>query len=341
MTADFSGSAFSRVEQTSSNGGEGRFLLADIGGTNARFALLKGGRLGEIEHIPVADYPNVGDAIAAFLSRQTPQPAVATVVLAIAAPVAGDRCTITNSRWVIDGAELRAAFQFSTVRLINDFEAVALSLPQLIEADLFSIGGGKAQFGEPMLVLGPGTGFGAAALVWRNGQAFPIATEGGHSTLPSSSRREDAIIEHLRQRFGHVSIERAVSGPGLENLYRGIATLDGLSVPMRNPTEITQAGFQGDCAASRMALETFCAMLGTVAGDFALTFRTLGGVYIAGGIAPRITNFLARSEFRARFEAKGRFRSYLERIPTRIIIHPDVTFLGLKALAENMEKVAH
>lgn len=316
------------------------FLLGDIGGTNARFALLTGSQLGQIEHVTAADYPNVGDAIAAFLSRQRTQlgarSATAVAVLAIAGPITGECCAITNSPWIIDCTALRSTFGFSSVRLINDFEAVAVSLPHLTAADVFPLGGGKAQSGEPMLVLGPGTGFGAAALVWQEGRAIPIATEGGHNTLPGSSPREDAIIDHLRGRFGHVSIERAVSGPGLENLYRAIAAVDGLNVPARNPNEITHAALKEDCAASRMALETFCAMLGSVAGNFALTFRACGGVYIAGGIAPRIADFLARSEFRSRFESKGRFRNVLERIPTSVIMHPNPSFPGLKALAGTM-----
>ena len=137
-----------------------------------------------------------------------------------------------------------------------------------------------------------------------------------------------------------MSIERAISGPGLENLYRTITALDGVSVPARNPIEITDAALKEDCATSLMALETFCAMLGSVAGNFALTFRACGGVYIAGGILPRIAKFLAQSEFRARFEAKGRFRSYLEGISTNIIMHPNATFPGLKALTESMENDA-
>jgi glucokinase len=320
------------------------FLLGDIGGTNARFALVTDGRLGPIEHVTAAGYPNVGDAIAAFLSRQRTQlgakPAIAVAVLAIAGPIAGERCAITNSPWIIDGAELRSKFGFSSIRLINDFEAVALSLPHLTGADVFPIGGGQAQTGEPMVVLGPGTGFGAAALVWHEGRAVPIATEGGHNTLAAGSRREDAIIEHMRGHFGHVSIERAVSGPGLENLYHAIAAIDGLSVPRLDPTGITKEGLSDACPVARFALETFCALLGSVAGNFALTFRACGGVYIAGGIAPRIVDFLAHSEFRDRFESKGRFRNFLERIPTSIIMHPNPSFPGLQALAGTTEEGA-
>ena len=154
--------------------------------------------------------------------------------------------------------------------------------------------------------------------------------------MPGTSAREDAIIEHLRGRFGHVSIERAVSGPGLENLYQAIAALDGLDVPARNPNDITNAALHENCGASRMALEMFCAMLGTVAGNLALTFRAAGGVYIAGGIAPRIVEFLAASDFRARFESKGRFQKFLQRIPTSVIVHPYPSFPGLQALTETL-----
>jgi glucokinase len=134
-----------------------------------------------------------------------------------------------------------------------------------------------------------------------------------------------------------VSIERAVSGPGLENLYEAIVALDCFSAPTRNAIGITEAALKGDCAASRTALEIFCAMLGTVAGNFALTFRASGGLFVGGGIAPRIVDVLAHSEFRARFEAKGRFRAYMERIPTNVIMCSDATFRGLKALAETMK----
>jgi glucokinase len=313
-----------------------QFLLGDIGGTNARFALLTGDTLGRIEPVIAADYPSVGDAIEAFLSRQHVKPSVTTALLAVAGPTDGESCMITNSPWAIEGAQLRAAFGLSAVRLINDFEAVALSLPHLAGDDLFALGGGTRVAGEPMVVLGPGTGFGAAALIHRDGRAIPIATEGGHNTLAAGNKREDAIIEYLRGRFGHVSVERAVSGMGLENLYNAIAAIDGLSVPRLDPTGITREGLSDACPVARFALETFCAMLGSVAGNFALTFRACGGVYIAGGIAPRMPDFLADSEFRARFEGKGRFRDYLQRIPTSIIMHPNPSFPGLKALAGTM-----
>src|SRR5262249_20060967 len=143
-----------------------------------------------------------------------------------------------------------------------------------------------------------------------------IPTEGGHATLPGATSREDAVIAHLRDKFGHVSAERALSGPGLENLYSAIAAIDGLAVSSRTAAEITGQALDRSCPVSVAAVDMFCAMLGTVAGDLALMFRARGGVYIAGGIAPRVVDLLTRSDFHARFTAKGRFQPYLERVPT-------------------------
>jgi glucokinase len=184
-----------------------------------------------------------------------------------------------------------------------------------------------------MAVLGPGTGLGVACLIPHSHEPVVITGEGGHATMAATSAREDAIIDYLRRQVGHVSAERVVSGFGLENLYRAILAIDGLEAPRRNAPQITGAGLEGTCPVSRMALELFCGMLGTIAGNVALMFGAKGGVYIAGGIAPRITDFLARSEFRARFENKGRFKIYLQSVPTSVIIHPAATFIGLRTVA--------
>ena len=151
--------------------------------------------------------------------------------------------------------------------------------------------------------------------------------------MAAASHREDAIMDYLRRQFGHVSAERVVSGGGLENLYRAVVALDGIDAPKRSAAEITTAALDGSCSTARTALELFCAMLGTIVGNVALMFAARGGVYIAGGIVPRITEFMARSEFRARFEQKGRFRTYLEAIPSSVIIHPAAAFMGLIAVA--------
>ena len=311
----------------------GQILLADIGATNARFALMrKGGDIGPVRTLAVADYPRFTDAVAAFLEQSSAAPAGA--VLAVAGPVEGERAVMTNCPWVIDAAELRRVLGLSAVRVINDFEATAWSLPALKPDHVAAVGAGCAVVGAPMVVLGPGTGLGLASHVPRRGMPVVIATEGGHVTLAASTAREDAVVEWLRGRFGHVSAERALSGPGLENLYRAIAAVDGTGVVERDATAITQAGVAGTCPLSRAALDMFCAMLGTFAGNAALSFGARGGVFIAGGIAPRIVDYLINSELRARFDGKGRLRDYMQAIPLNVIVHPDYAFIGLKSLIE-------
>jgi glucokinase len=207
-------------------------------------------------------------------------------------------------------------------------------LPHLSGHDVKRLAAGNPLAGESMAVIGPGTGLGMAGVVYRGGRITIIPTEGGHATLPGTTPRQDAVIAHLREKFGHVSAERALSGPGLENLHSAIAAIDGFAVSSRTAAEITLEARDHSCPVSVAAVDMFCAMLGTVAGDLALMFRARGGVYIAGGIAPRVVDLLARSEFHARFVAKGRFRPYLESMPIAVIVNPDATFLGLKALAQ-------
>jgi glucokinase len=308
-------------------------LLADVGATNARFAVLSDGVLGPIKWIEVAHHPTFGGAVELFLQSQNIDRRIAYALLAVAGPIEGERCNFTNCDWAIDGRDLRARFGFQSVQIVNDFEATALSLPHLDNHDLRSMGGGRAVLDAPMVVLGPGSGLGVAGLV-RNGAGHVVVPcEGGHATMPANSVREDAILDVLRHRFGHVSAERVLSGPGIENLYQAIAAIEGVAPPPRDAIEITVAALSGICPTSRAALDTFCAMLGGFAGNVALTFGALGGVYIAGGIAPRILDFIANSEFRLRFEQKGRLRAYLEAIPSQVIVHPAATFLGLTALA--------
>jgi glucokinase len=308
-------------------------LLGDIGATNARFALLTDGVLGPIKWIKVARCPQFADAIEEFLQAQFRERPVANALLAVAGLVEDERCSFTNCSWTIDGREVQNRYEFRTVRIINDFEATALSLPYLKEQDVHSLGGGRAVSGAPMAVLGPGSGLGVAGLVWDGANRMVVASEGGHATLPATSVREDAVLDHLRKLFGHVSAERVLSGPGVENLYQSIAALDGIDAPTRNAAEITEAALRGTCPTSRASLDMFCAMLGGFAGNVALTYGARGGVYIAGGIAPRILDYLAKSEFRRRFEQKGRLHSYLEAIPSQVIVHPAATFLGLTSLA--------
>jgi glucokinase len=308
-----------------------RTFLADIGGTNARFALLDRGVIGPIEHAKVSEYPTATDAIAAFLAPHAAAGSVGAGILGVAGPIENDRGTLTNSPWTVDAGNLQRAFGFKSVHLLNDFESLAWSLPALGSSDLFSLGKQCSTTGAPMLVVGPGTGFGASCLVVQGGVTFAIVTEAGHATLPATSEREEHVISHLRQRFGHVSIERVLSGPGLENLYEALAVVDGIQAPTRDAASITRAALDGSCDVSRATLDMFCSLLGAVCGDLALTFGARGGVYVAGGIVPRFPRYLAGSAFRQRFENKGRLEAYLRDIPVHIIVKPDVSFWGLKA----------
>jgi glucokinase len=311
-----------------------KVLLADIGGTNARFGLLADGTVGMVRHMAVGDFGSFREAFDAYLG-QLPQPhGVRAAILAVAGTVRDGRCALTNTSWIIDAAELRAESGFSTVRLINDFEAVAWALPRLSAGQLLRIGGRQPMEGAPLAALGPGTGLGMAAIIPNAGRPLVLSSEGGHATMAGSSPREDAAIAHLRQRFGHVSAERVLSGDGLENLHEALAALDHLALPRRRAAEITRAGIEGSCPTSRAAIDMFCAMLGTIAGNLALTLGATGGIFIAGGILRRMPDYLAGSQFRARFEEKGRFRDYLEPIPAYLILEEDVAFVGLRALAE-------
>jgi glucokinase len=308
-------------------------LLGDIGATNARFAFLANGVLGAVSSFEVAKFARFTDVVAIFLKEDCHEFRATHALLAIAGPVKGERSVLTNCSWVIDARELRAAFNLEA-RIVNDFEAVAFSLPWLTSTDLAGIGGGKAEAGAPMAVLGPGSGLGVACLISRSDKPVVISSEGGHVTLSGTCEREDRIVWQLRQRFGHVSAERAVSGVGLENIYQAIVALDGLDVAPRSAAEITKCALGGECQVAYEALQAFCAFLGSFAGNIALTFGAQGGVYVAGGISPRILDFLVQSEFRSRFEAKGRFRPYLEAVPSYVITHPAAAFVGLKSLVD-------
>jgi glucokinase len=307
-------------------------LLGDIGATNARFALLTNGVLGPVKSFDVANFARFIDAAAIFLKDHCHQIDVRKTILAVAGPIEGERCVLTNCSWAIDARELRETFGLG-VRIVNDFEAVAFSLRSLAASDMVKIGGGESVPEAPMAVLGPGTGLGVACLIPGLNNPVVVPSEGGHASLAGTCDREDEIIKRLRRRFGHVSAERLVSGEGLENIYQAIVALDGLALAQRSAAEITNSALRGDCQIAREALEKFCAFLGSFAGNVVLTFGARGGLYIAGGISPRILDFIAGSTFRNRFEAKGRFRPYLEAVPSYVIVHPAAAFVGLKSIA--------
>lgn len=306
-----------------------RALLADIGGTNARFALLGPAGPGAPVVLPTAGFATPEDAVAEALSRLAPHVAVDVAVLAVAGPVTGDTASLTNAPWVFSAAALAARFGFARVRLVNDFLAQAHALPHLAPADLLPIGGGRAALGAPMLVLGPGTGLGVAGFLPAQGLAIP--TEGGHAGLAPTDPREDAVVAALRARCGRAGAEEALSGRGLGHLHAVIAGLRGADLPPRDAAAILAAA--PGCPVAAETVETFLGLLACFAGDLALAWGARGGVFLAGGILPRLADRLDRAAFRARFEAKAPMERWMAEVPLALVLHPAPAFLGLAALA--------
>lgn len=296
-------------------------LLGDVGGTHARFAwqAAEGVALSGMGVLHCADHATLADAVSRYL-RQQGLPAPAECAIGIANPVTGDEVRMTNHHWSFSIQSLRQAIGARRLLVLNDFEALALALPTLDASELRAIGGGTADPAAALAVIGPGTGLGVAGLLpggWR-----AVTGEGGHVTLAPTDDRESAVIGWLRARHGHVSAERVLSGPGLVNLYEAVSALASARALALKPADVVDRAIAGTDPACRDAVDLFCAFLGSVAGNLALTLGARGGVYIGGGIVPRLGALFAASVFRARFEAKGRFESYLAVIPTWVIDAP-------------------
>jgi glucokinase len=307
-------------------------LVADIGATNARFALVDDqGAVVRPRILACGDYPGIEDAVDDYLrSEDIGRPRAAA--LAIASAVTGDHVALTNNPWQFSIADLKQRLDLDRLDVVNDFTANALALPRLSPRDRRQVGGGSPVRGTPMGVLGPGSGLGVSGLVPCGDSWTALRGEGGHATMPASSDREDAVLTLMRHRFDHVSAERVLSGPGLVNLYAALAELDGVPTAGYSAAQITDPAIGAADRRCREATEMFCAMLGTVAGNLALTLGARGGVYIAGGIVPKLGPVFDTSPFRARFEAKGRFRNYLAAVPSYVITNPVPAFLGLVGL---------
>ncbi|HXO01287.1 MAG TPA: glucokinase [Stellaceae bacterium] len=313
------------------------WLVGDIGGTNARFGLVSpDGTLLHSRVLADADYPEIAEAIEAYLADRGGLPRPRKGALAIASPVVGDEVRMTNHPWAFSISALRARLGFQRLEVINDFTAQALALPHLKDGDKTVIGGGHALAGFPIGVLGPGSGLGVSGLIPVGTRWIPLTGEGGHATMPPITDRESAVLGALRRHIDHVSAERVLSGPGLVNLYGALAEIDGVPAQQYTAAQITDPDVDSRDPLCREATEMFCAMLGTVAGNLALTLGAKGGVYIGGGIVPRLGERFAHSQFRQRFEAKGRFRDYLAEIPTYVVTHKLPAFLGCAAVL--MEK---
>jgi len=297
-------------------------LAGDIGGTNARFALQAsaGAAPSQVTTYRVEDFPGFGDAIKAYLA-QVDGPKPRQGAIGIANPIVGDHVKMTNSAWEFSIEAVRREIGFERFLVVNDFTALALSLPGLEAEHVRQVGEGVADPTAAVGLVGPGTGLGVSGLLRVPGAAHwvPLGGEGGHVSLAAANVREDQVIAVLRDKFGHASAERALSGMGLVNLYEALCTIDGVAAKALDPAGVTTAATAGSDVRCVEAVEIFFAFLGSVAGNLALTLGSRGGMYIGGGIVPRLGDWIDRSAFRERFIAKGRFREYLDGIPTWLI----------------------
>ena len=313
-------------------------VVGDVGGTNARFALADLSdpacpRIENLQHLPSADFESLEAALAAYLQGAKPTQLPPLAVIAVAGPVNDGEAILTNLSWHASEAALRE-LGFAEAHLVNDFRALSASADSLADADLEVVGPALPRIADETIALvGAGTGFGSAALVREADKAVALAGEGGHIGFSPEDDEEIEILRVLTQRFGRVSIERIVSGPGLVNLYSALCTIDGASEAFDEPPQIVAAAEKGDGLARR-TVERFCAIFGAAAGDIALTFGARGGVLIAGGLSEAMTRFLKAGPFRERFEGKGRLAHMVREIPTHMITRPDAALLGCARLAQ-------
>ncbi|MDL2355086.1 MAG: glucokinase [Pseudomonadota bacterium] len=305
-------------------------LLADIGGTNARFAVQVGQRFEAIDVLSCAEHATLGDAIDVYLARAAASgvdvDAIAHAAIAIANPVEDDLVRMTNHHWSFSISRLRAERGFDTLLVVNDFAALAMSLPILAETQRQRIGGGVEIAGKPIGLIGPGTGLGVSGVMPCHGGWTALAGEGGHASFAPNNEDELRILQFLWQDFGHVSAERLLSGMGLELIHRA------LSGGRLAASDITGQALAGDSDAALRTVNCFCGVLGSVAGNVALTLGATGGMYIGGGIVPRLGHLFAASSFRQRFEDKGRLSGYLARIPTYLITEQYPALVGVAAM---------
>jgi glucokinase len=307
-------------------------LIADIGATNARCALVDGdGRIVFSQNFQNVDFDGIASLLERFIAQSGAGKPPARAAIAIAAPVGNDEIAMTNIGWRFRPAVLERSLGLRELIVLNDFEALAHALPRLRATDCRPIGGGIAVEHATMAVLGPGSGLGVAAAAPHGDAWIAIAGEGGHVSMAALGETEAAIVADHGDANGHCSAERLLSGPGLVRIHATLSRLANRAKTDLTAAEVTARAAAGDPVASA-TLDVFCAMLGTVAGNLALTVGARGGVFIAGGIVPRILRHLEQSAFRERFVAKGRYRAYLDRIPTAIVTVEQPAFIGLRAL---------
>ncbi|WP_425501232.1 glucokinase [Pseudoxanthomonas suwonensis] len=319
------------------------FLIADIGGTNARFALADPSAStplveDSVREFAVAEFPSLAEAARHYLEQA--QASARRGVFAVAGRVDGDEARITNHPWVISRPRTREMLGFDQVHLINDFAAQAMAISLYRAEDVVPIGGVSwtpAPPSEPRTyaVLGPGTGLGVGGLVVRDGRCYPLETEGGHVSFPPGTPEEIRILEILSAQFGRVSNERLICGPGLVNIHRALCEIAGHDPGLLEPKDVTARAAAGDPLCMR-AVDVFCAVFGAISGDLVLTIGAWDGVFLTGGLVPKMLDSLRHSGFRQRFEYKGRFSPTMARVPSLAVLHPHSGLLGAAAYAVDL-----
>jgi len=312
-------------------------LVSDIGGTHARFALVPtNSTVTQHEHaLRCTDFPGPVEAARHYLSL-VGNPEISSAAFDVATAITGDQVALTNGPWTFSITQTKKALGLERLHVINDFTALALAVPLLEQSETRQVGGGLPLPDSAIGVLGAGTGLGVSGLLWHQGRWLAIQGEGGHVAFSPETAREDAILQVLRRRFGsHVSVERLLSGNGLTNIYEALCELDRVEPASSEPGDITERALNESDEHSTETVDIFCAALGTVAGNLAVTLGARSGVYIGGGIVPKLGRYFDNSTFRARFEDKGRFRQYIAAIPTYIIVAEMPALRGLAAFLEH------
>ncbi len=318
-----------------------KVIAGDIGGTNARFAIIEGDKILFEKHYPSKDFNKFEDVFAVFV-KDTPGQIPHCACLAVAGVVEENRVEATNIPWTIDGHDLKERFGLGTLYLINDFEAAAWGITVLHKDHLAQIGGGKPISNGPKAILGAGTGLGQAILAPCGEGYRVLPTEGGHVDFAPRNEEEMRLLRYLMKIFSHVSVERILSGPGLVNIYKFLLKERGYEESVFSKQSIkekdhaafiTQHALQGTDDLCRQAVRMFCSIYGAEAGNLALKCLATGGVYIAGGIAQKILPILSEGCFRQAFEAKGRMEKVLKHIPTYVVTSPQLGLLGAALIA--------
>ncbi|MBQ4246479.1 MAG: glucokinase [Succinivibrio sp.] len=307
-------------------------LVGDVGGTNARLSLvnLADGSLSNTKIYSSVDNESLEKVIVKY--REETGAKFDSACIAIATMLNGDYVKMTNNPWEFSISQMKKNLGLHDLVFINDFTAMSMSVTVIKREDMTKIGGTDIVEHAPMAVYGAGTGLGVGYLVHINNKWIPLASEGGHVDMPAQNDREDEILKELRKTFDHVSGERLLSGQGLVNMYKAIATLNGHEVRDVEPKDVTAGAFADNpCPDCKETIDVFCKLMGAFGGNLAVNLLTKGGVYIAGGIVPRFLEYFKNSEFRNAFEEKGRFNAALSHIPVYVISHGDAGLLGAGA----------